>query len=56
MDSAFANFSQSGRALTSPPACALFMPRSELELIDRRFKRASEDYEQWSKSEKPKSR
>jgi phage-related protein len=31
-------------------------PKSELELIDRRLKRAREDYEQWSRSEKPKSR
>jgi phage-related protein len=31
-------------------------PKSELELIDRRLKRAREDYEQWSKSEKPRSR
>ena len=31
-------------------------PRAELNLIDRRLKRAKEDYEQWSKSEKPISR
>jgi phage-related protein len=31
-------------------------PKAELDLIDRRLKRAREDYEQWSKSEKPKSR
>jgi phage-related protein len=31
-------------------------PKSELDLIDQRLKRAREDYEQWSKSEKPKSR
>jgi len=31
-------------------------PKAELNLIDRRLKRAREDYEQWSKSEKPKSR
>jgi phage-related protein len=31
-------------------------PKSELELIDRRLKRAREDYEQWSRSEDPKSR
>ena len=30
-------------------------PKAELDLIDRRLKRAKEDYEQWSKSEKPKS-
>jgi hypothetical protein len=45
MDSAFADFSRSGRA-----------PKSELELIDRRPKRAREDYEEWSRSEEPKSR
>jgi phage-related protein len=28
-------------------------PKSELNLIDQRLKRAKEDYEQWSKSEKP---
>ena len=28
-------------------------PKSELDLIDQRLKRAKEDYEQWSKSEKP---
>ena len=31
-------------------------PKSELDLIDQRLKRAREDYEQWSKSEKPTSR
>ena len=31
-------------------------PKAELDLIDRRLKRAREDYEQWSKKEKPKSR
>jgi phage-related protein len=31
-------------------------PKAELDLIDHRLKRAKEDYEQWSKSEKPKSR
>jgi phage-related protein len=31
-------------------------PKAELDLIDQRLKRATEDYEQWSKSEKPKSR
>jgi phage-related protein len=31
-------------------------PKAELDLIRRRFKRAKEDYEQWSKSEKPTSR
>jgi phage-related protein len=31
-------------------------PKAELDLIDRRRKRAREDYEQWLKSEKPKSR
>lgn len=30
-------------------------PKAELDLIDQRLKRAREDYEQWSKSEKPKS-
>jgi len=28
-------------------------PKSELDLIDQRLKRAKEDYQQWSKSEKP---
>jgi phage-related protein len=28
-------------------------PRTELDLIDQRLRRAREDYEQWSKSEKP---
>ncbi len=31
-------------------------PKTELDLIDRRLKRAREDYEQWSKNEKLKSR
>jgi phage-related protein len=31
-------------------------PKAELDLIKQRFKRAREDYEQWSRSEKPKSR
>jgi phage-related protein len=31
-------------------------PKAELELIERRLKRAREDYEQWSKNDKPKSR
>jgi phage-related protein len=31
-------------------------PRAELNLIDQRLKRAREDYEQWSKSEKSTSR
>jgi phage-related protein len=31
-------------------------PKAELDMIDRRLKRAREDYDQWSKSEKPKSR
>jgi phage-related protein len=31
-------------------------PKTELDLIDLRLKRAKEDYEQWSKSEKPASR
>jgi phage-related protein len=31
-------------------------PKAELDLIDRRLKRAREDYDQWLKSEKPKSR
>src|SRR5260370_15393252 len=30
-------------------------PKAELDLIDQRLKRAREDYERWSKSEKPKS-
>jgi phage-related protein len=30
-------------------------PRAELDLIDHRLKRAREDYEQWSRSAKPKS-
>lgn len=31
-------------------------PKAELDLIDQRLKRAREDYQQWSKNEKPKSR
>lgn len=31
-------------------------PKAELDLIHQRLKRAREDYEQWSKSEKPTSR
>ena len=31
-------------------------PRAELDLIGQRLKRAREDYQQWSKNEKPKSR
>jgi len=31
-------------------------PRTELDLIDQRLRRAREDYEQWSSSEKPISR
>ncbi|MGO8867731.1 MAG: type II toxin-antitoxin system RelE/ParE family toxin [Alphaproteobacteria bacterium] len=31
-------------------------PKAELDLIDQRLKRAREDYEQWSRSEKPTSR
>lgn len=31
-------------------------PRPELELIERRLKRAREDYEQWSRSKKSSSR
>jgi phage-related protein len=31
-------------------------PKAELELIRQRLRRAREDYEQWSRSEKPKSR
>jgi phage-related protein len=31
-------------------------PKAELDLIDRRLKRAREDYEQWSKSENRKFR
>ncbi len=30
-------------------------PKAELDTIDQRLNRAKEDYEQWSKSEKPKS-
>ena len=31
-------------------------PKAELDLIGQRLKRAKEDYEQWSRSAKPKSR
>ena len=31
-------------------------PKAELDLIEQRLKRAKEDYERWSRSEKPKSR
>ena len=31
-------------------------PKHELDLIEQRLKRAKEDYEQWSRSEKPMSR
>jgi phage-related protein len=31
-------------------------PKTELDLIDQRLKRAREDHEQWSKSKKPKFR
>jgi phage-related protein len=31
-------------------------PNAELDLIKQRLKRAREDYEQWSRSEKPSSR
>lgn len=31
-------------------------PKAELDLIDQRLERAKEDYEQWSKNEKPTSR
>jgi phage-related protein len=31
-------------------------PKTELDLIEQRLKRAREDYEQWTKSEKPTSR
>ena len=31
-------------------------PKAELDLIKQRFKRVREDYERWSRSEKPKSR
>jgi phage-related protein len=30
-------------------------PKAELDLIRQRLKRAEKDYEQWSRSEKPKS-
>ena len=31
-------------------------PQAELDLIEQRLKRAKEDYERWSRSEKPRSR
>jgi phage-related protein len=31
-------------------------PKAELKLIEQRLKRAKEDYERWSRSEKPKFR
>jgi phage-related protein len=31
-------------------------PKAELDLLEQRLKRAREDYEQWTKSEKPASR
>ena len=31
-------------------------PKSELDLIEQRLKRAEEDYEEWTKNAKPKSR
>jgi phage-related protein len=31
-------------------------PKAELDLIGQRLKRAREDYEQWTKSAKPRSR
>jgi phage-related protein len=31
-------------------------PKAELDLIGQRLKRAEEDYEQWTKAEKPRSR
>ncbi len=31
-------------------------PKAELDLIEQRLKRAKEDYERWSRNEKPKSR
>ena len=31
-------------------------PKAELDLVEQRLKRAKEDYERWSKSEKPRSR
>jgi hypothetical protein len=31
-------------------------PRAESHMIERRLKRAQEDYERWSRSELPKSR
>jgi phage-related protein len=34
----------------------LATPKSELDLIEQRLKRAREDYEQWTTSEKPTSR
>ena len=34
----------------------LATPKVELDLIEQRLKRAREDYEQWLKSEEPRSR
>ncbi len=31
-------------------------PKAELDLIERRLRRAKEDYEQWTSAERPKSR
>src|SRR5260221_13624439 len=31
-------------------------PKAELDLIEQRLRRAREDYERWSRSERPKSR
>jgi phage-related protein len=31
-------------------------PKPELDLIEQRLERAKEDYQRWSRSEKPKSR
>jgi phage-related protein len=31
-------------------------PKAELDLIERRLRRAKEDYEQWTRAERPKSR
>jgi phage-related protein len=36
--------------------CGIVTPKAELGLIEQRLKRAREDYEQWSKSKKAKSR
>jgi len=34
----------------------LATPKAELNLIDRRLRRAEEDYEQWTRAERPTSR